>query len=73
MPIKTFSSAVFGIEAKTITIEVNITSGTRYYIVGLPDTAVRESLLRIESAICNSGYRMPRQKILVNMAPADIR
>lgn len=73
MPIKTFSSAVFGIEATTITIEVNITSGTRYYIVGLPDTAVRESLLRIESAICNSGYRMPRQKILVNMAPADIR
>ncbi|MGV3706999.1 MAG: YifB family Mg chelatase-like AAA ATPase [Arcticibacter sp.] len=73
MPIKTFSSAVFGIEATAITIEVNITSGTRYYIVGLPDTAVRESLLRIESAICTSGYRMPRQKILVNMAPADIR
>ncbi|WP_069660527.1 YifB family Mg chelatase-like AAA ATPase [Arcticibacter eurypsychrophilus] len=73
MPIKTFSSAVFGIEATTITIEVNITSGTRYYIVGLPDTAVRESLLRIESAIVTSGYRMPRQKILVNMAPADIR
>ena len=73
MPVKTFGSAVYGIEATTITIEVNITAGTKYFIVGLPDNAVKESLLRIESAITNSGYRMPRQKIVVNLAPADIR
>ncbi|WP_207421837.1 YifB family Mg chelatase-like AAA ATPase [Desertivirga brevis] len=73
MPVKTFGSAVYGIEAITITIEVNISGGTKYHIVGLPDKAVSESLLRIESAITNSGYRMPRQKIVVNLAPADIR
>jgi len=73
MPVKSFGSAVYGIEATTITVEVNISSGTKYFIVGLPDNAVRESLLRIESAIHTSGYRMPRQKIVVNLAPADIR
>ncbi len=73
MPVKTYGSAVYGIEATTITIEVNITSGTKYFIVGLPDNAVRESLLRVESAITTTGYRMPRQKIVVNLAPADIR
>ncbi len=73
MPVKTFSSAVFGIEATTITVEVNITSGTKYFIVGLPDNAVRESMLRVESAVNTCGYHMPRQKIVVNLAPADIR
>lgn len=73
MPAKTFGSAVNGIEATTITVEVNISGGTKYYIVGLPDNAIRESLLRIETAITNSGYRMPRQKIVINLAPADIR
>ncbi len=73
MPVKTFGSAVCGIEAITITIEVNISGGTKYYMVGLPDNAVRESLFRIESALNNSGYRMPRRKIIVNLAPADIR
>ena len=73
MPVKTFGSSVYGVEATTITVEVNISSGTKYFIVGLPDNAVRESLLRVESAITNSGYRMPRQKIVVNLAPADIR
>lgn len=73
MPAKTFGSAVYGIEATTISVEVNISSGTKYFIVGLPDKAVSESMLRIESAINNSGYRMPRQKIVVNLAPADIR
>ncbi|WP_207429296.1 YifB family Mg chelatase-like AAA ATPase [Pedobacter sp. SYSU D00535] len=73
MPVKTFGSAVYGIEATTITIEVHISSGTKYFIVGLPDKAVSESMLRVESAINNSGYRMPRQKIVVNLAPADIR
>ncbi len=73
MPVKTYGSAVYGIEAITITIEVNISSGTKYFIVGLPDNAVKESMLRVESAINNSNYRMPRQKIVVNLAPADIR
>lgn len=73
MPVKTYGSAVYGIEATTITVEVHISSGTKYFIVGLPDKAVSESLLRVESAISNSGYRMPRQKIVVNLAPADIR
>lgn len=73
MLIKTFGSAVYGIEATTITIEVNISGGTKYYIVGLPDNAVKESLRRVESALSASGFRMPRQKIVVNLAPADIR
>ncbi|WP_423149745.1 YifB family Mg chelatase-like AAA ATPase [Rubrolithibacter danxiaensis] len=73
MLIKTYGSAVYGIEATPITIEVNISAGTKYFIVGLPDNAVKESLQRVESAIQNSGYRMPRQKIVVNLAPADIR
>ncbi len=73
MLVKTYGSAVYGIEATPITIEVNITAGIKYFIVGLPDNAVKESLQRVESAIQNSGYRMPRQKIVVNLAPADIR
>jgi magnesium chelatase family protein len=73
MPVKTYASAVYGIEAITITIEVNISAGTKYFIVGLPDNAVKESMLRVEAAIQTSGHRMPRQKIVVNLAPADIR
>lgn len=73
MLVKTYASAVFGIESTTITVEVNISSGTKYYLVGLADTAVKESVQRIESAITASAYRMPRQKIVVNLAPADIR
>jgi magnesium chelatase family protein len=72
--VKTFGSAVYGIEAITITIEVNISGGKLMYaIVGLPDNAVRESLHRIESALSSNSFRMPRQRIVVNMAPADIR
>ncbi|ERJ57785.1 YifB family Mg chelatase-like AAA ATPase [Sphingobacterium paucimobilis] len=73
MLVKTFSSAVYGIEATTISVEVNVSTGTKYYIVGLPDNAIKESLQRIESAILSIGCRMPRQKIVVNLAPADIR
>ena len=73
MLIKTYSSAVFGVNALTITIEVSISSGNKYHIVGLPDNAVKESLKRIESAIQSSGLKMPRQKIVVNLSPADIR
>lgn len=73
MLVKTYASAVFGIESITITVEVNISSGTKYYLVGLADMAVKESLQRIESALGASSFRMPRQKIVVNLAPADIR
>ncbi|MBE7175565.1 MAG: YifB family Mg chelatase-like AAA ATPase [Mucilaginibacter polytrichastri] len=72
--VKTFGSAVYGVEAITITIEVDIAgSSPHYFTVGLPDSAVREAILRVESALNNSGYRMPRQKIVINLAPADIR
>ncbi len=73
MLVKTFSSAVYGVEAITITVEVNVAAGQKYYIVGLPDNAVKESLQRIESAIKSMEKHMPRTKIIVNLAPADIR
>jgi magnesium chelatase family protein len=73
MLIKTYGSAVFGVNALTITIEVSIASGNKYHIVGLPDNAIKESLRRVESAIQSAGLRMPRQKIVVNLSPADIR
>jgi magnesium chelatase family protein len=73
--VKTFGSAVYGIEAITITIEVNISGGNKpfYLIVGLPDNAVRESMQRVEAALQTNNFRMPRIRIIVNMAPADIR
>jgi magnesium chelatase family protein len=71
--VKTFGSAVYGIEAITITVEVNIAPGTKYFIVGLPDVAIKESYFRIESALKNCSFRMPRQQVVVNMAPADIK
>lgn len=71
--VKTFGSAVNGIDAMTITAEVSVGQGMHYFLVGLPDNAVKESLHRIEAAIKYSGYRMPRRKIVINLAPADIR
>lgn len=74
MLVKTFGSAVYGVEAITITVEVNVNGqGNNYYIVGLPDNAVKESLQRVESAIKNNQLYMPRTKLVVNLAPADIR
>ncbi len=73
MLVKTYASTIIGITSTIVTVEVAISSGTKYYIVGLPDNAVKESLQRIESALHVAGYRMPRQKIVVNLAPADIR
>ncbi len=73
MLVKTFGSAVFGIDAETITIEVDVTRGIKFMLVGLPDSAVKESQQRIESALRVNGYKWPKQKIIVNMAPADIR
>src|SRR5690554_6652 len=73
MLVKVFGSTVFGIDATTITIEVDVTQGIKFLLVGLADNAVRESQQRIESALRLNGYVWPRRKIIVNMAPADIR
>jgi magnesium chelatase family protein len=73
MLVKTFGSAVYGVEAITITVEVNVTEGLHTFIVGLPDNAVKESIQRVESAIKTNGYYMPRTKLIVNLAPAGIR
>ncbi|MBN1415840.1 MAG: YifB family Mg chelatase-like AAA ATPase [Bacteroidales bacterium] len=73
MLIKTFGSAVFGVNATIVTIEVNIVNGIHFFIVGLPDIAVKESQHRIESVIKSNGYSMPKRKVIVNLAPADIK
>ncbi|MCF8359521.1 MAG: YifB family Mg chelatase-like AAA ATPase [Prolixibacteraceae bacterium] len=73
MLVKTFGSSVHGIDAITITIEVTATQGIKFHIVGLPDNAVRESQQRIESALRETGYKLPGKKVIINMAPADIR
>lgn len=70
---KTFGSAVHGIDATTITIETDVSRGIRFNMVGLPDNAVKESQQRIDSALRFNGYKLPGKKILINMAPADIR
>ncbi len=67
------SAALDGIDALIIHIETKITPGVQYFIVGLPDESVRESLVRVESAICSAGLHMPRQKVVISMAPAAIR
>ena len=73
MLVKTFCAAVNGLEATTVTIEVNITRGTMLHMSGLADTSVRESIDRIRAAMGNIGYKFPVADITVNMAPADIR
>ena len=73
MLVKTFGSALNGIDAITVTIEVNIDRGVQFFLVGLPDSAVKESQQRIESALSNNGLKYPKRKITINMAPADIR
>ena len=73
MLIKVFGAAVQGIDATLITIEVNSSRGCMFYLVGLPDSAVKESHQRIISALQVNGYKMPTTNIVVNMAPADIR
>jgi len=73
MLVKVYGSAVFGVEATNITVEVNIDSGIGYHLVGLPDSAIKESSFRIQAALKNIGYKFPGKKITVNMAPADLR
>ena len=73
MLVKTYGSAVSGIDAYTITMEVNVSQGIKFFMVGLPDNAVKESQQRIESAMRVNRYKWPGHKIVINMAPADIR
>lgn len=73
MLVKVFGAAVQGVDATLVTIEVNITRGVQFYLVGLPDNAVKESHERIVSAVEHNGLRFPRAQVVVNMAPADIR
>lgn len=73
MLVKVYGSAVFGVEATTITVEVNMDPGIGYHLVGLPDSAIKESCFRIAAALKNNGYKMPGKKITINMAPADLR
>ncbi len=69
----TNGGAVFGVDCTMVKVEVNVTGGAKYYLVGLPDNAVKEGYQRIEAALKNIDYRLPRKKIVVNMAPADLR
>jgi magnesium chelatase family protein len=73
MLVKTYGSAIQGVNAITITVEVNIDQGVYFFLVGLPDSAVKESQQRIEAALRYNNYRLPGKKIVINMAPADIR
>ena len=73
MLIQLNGSAVFGVDAHLITIEVNVNQGIGYHLVGLPDNAIKESNYRIAAALQNIGYKLPGKKITINMAPADLR
>ena len=73
MLTKVFGSAVFGVDAATITVEVNVDKGVGYHLVGLPDNAIKESNYRIAAALQNNGYKIPGKKIILNMSPADMR
>lgn len=73
MLVKVFGSAVFGVDATTVTVEVNVDKGVGYHLVGLPDNAIKESSYRIAAALKNNGYNLPVKKITINMAPADLR
>ena len=69
----TFASAVYGIDAQIIEIEVNIVNGLGLFMVGLPDSAIRESQHRIESVLKHIKKNMPRRRVIVNLAPAGLR
>jgi magnesium chelatase family protein len=73
MLVCTFGSTVFGVDAQTITIEVNIGQGINFFLVGLPDSAVKESQHRIDAALKNNDYKIPGKGITINMAPADLK
>lgn len=73
MLVKTYGAAVHGIDATIVTIEVNVSQGIQFFLVGLPDNAVKESHKRIISALQHNNLKIPRMQVVINMAPADIR
>ena len=73
MLVKTYAAAVRGIDALIVTVETVVSRGLQFCIVGLPDTAVKESHERVRAAITQSGFKMPRVAAVINMAPADVR
>ena len=70
---KSICKCCFGVEASTITVEVNVDKGIGYHLVGLPDNAIKESNYRIAAALQNNSFKIPGKKITINMAPADLR
>ena len=70
---KTFCATCVGIDAVTVTVELDLSAGVGLHLVGLPDSAVRESLLRVITALSSYGFRIPGKRVVVNLAPADIR
>jgi magnesium chelatase family protein len=73
MLVKTYGSAIQGVDAMLITIEVNVSQGKNFYMVGLPDNAIKESQHRLFAVLNNIGYKYPRRRIVINMAPADVK
>ena len=73
MLVKTYGAAVSGIDAIIVTVETVLDRGFQYCIVGLPDTAVKESHERVRSALKQSGMEIPRKSVTINMAPADVK
>ncbi len=73
MLVKTFGSAIFGVNAMMITVEVSVDPGVNFTMVGLPDNAVKESQQRIATAVAQHGFHIPGKRIVVNLAPADVR
>lgn len=73
MLVKTYGSAIIGVNALMVTVEVNVGDGVGFYMVGLPDNAVKESAQRISSAFEESGFRIPGKRVIVNLAPADLK
>jgi len=72
MLTKVYGSAVFGVEATSITVEVNVDIGIGYHLVGLPDNAIKESNYRIAAALQNNSNRIPGKKLILNMSPANL-
>lgn len=73
MLVKTYAAAIRGIDALTITVETVVNSGFQFCIVGLPDASVKESQERVRAAITQSGYKLPRLSVVINLSPADVR
>ena len=70
---KILACAVYGIDTHPITVEVNVGGGSKTHVVGLPDNAVKESILRVNTAFANNGYSIPRNGVIINLAPADVK